>query len=137
MQRLNPPPNWPTPPDGWTPPPGWQPDPAWGPPPEGWQLWLPDEDGPARRRQDAFRPVGIVAGALLVVLLLAQAVLGIFSAQAAGSAVGSVLLPWLIVSLAVRYSRREWPWWAIVAVFFGVWILLRLLSAAGQAAGGG
>lgn len=135
MQRLNPPPNWPAPPAGWTPPPGWQPDPAWGPPPEGWDLWVPDDDGARRGRQAAFGPVGIVAGALFVVLLLAQAALGIFSAQATGSALGSVLLPWLIVSLAVRYSRREWRWWAIIAVFFGVWVVLRLVSAAGQAAG--
>lgn len=42
--RFNPPPGWPQPPAGWTPPPSWKPDPAWPPMPEGWQLWLPDED---------------------------------------------------------------------------------------------
>lgn len=42
--RFNPPPGWPQPPAGWVPPPGWKPDPAWPPMPEGWQLWLPDED---------------------------------------------------------------------------------------------
>ncbi|GCD19182.1 hypothetical protein ACFO3K_13375 [Cellulomonas algicola] len=136
MQRLNPPPNWPAPPAGWTPPSGWQPDPAWGPPPAGWDLWVSDDGGTRRDRQAAFGPVGIVAGALVVVLVLAQAALGIFSARAMGSAVGSALLPWLIVSLSVRYSRREWRWWAIVLVFFAVWVVLRLVSAAGQAAGG-
>lgn len=44
MMRFNPPPGWPQPPTGWVPPPGWKPDPAWPPMPEGWQLWLPDED---------------------------------------------------------------------------------------------
>lgn len=42
--RLNPPPDWPQPPAGWVPPPGWKPDPAWPDPPDGWQLWLRDED---------------------------------------------------------------------------------------------
>lgn len=43
--RFNPPPSWPQPPAGWTPPPGWQPDLASLPPvPQGWQLWLPDDD---------------------------------------------------------------------------------------------
>ncbi len=42
--RFNPPPGWPQPPAGWVPPPDWKPDPAWPPMPEGWQLWLPDED---------------------------------------------------------------------------------------------
>lgn len=42
--RFNPPPGWPQPPAGWVPPPGWKPDPGWPPMPEGWQLWLPDED---------------------------------------------------------------------------------------------
>jgi len=42
--RFNPPPDWPQPPAGWVPPPGWKPDPAWPDPPDGWQLWLRDED---------------------------------------------------------------------------------------------
>lgn len=42
--RFNPPPGWPQPPAGWAPPSDWKPDPAWPPMPEGWQLWLPDED---------------------------------------------------------------------------------------------
>jgi hypothetical protein len=42
--RFNPPPNWPKPPAGWSPPPGWAPDSAWPSPPDGWHLWLPDED---------------------------------------------------------------------------------------------
>lgn len=42
--RFNPPPDWPRPPAGWVPPPDWKPDPAWPPMPEGWQLWLPEED---------------------------------------------------------------------------------------------
>lgn len=42
--RFNPPPGWPQPPASWVPPPDWKPDPAWPPMPEGWQLWLPDED---------------------------------------------------------------------------------------------
>ncbi|KAA9393275.1 hypothetical protein FCK90_12870 [Kocuria coralli] len=46
-RTFNPPPNWPKPPEGWEPPPGWQPDPAWGPAPEGWQVWLDDEQAPA------------------------------------------------------------------------------------------
>jgi hypothetical protein len=44
--RFNSPPGWPTPPAGWAPPAGWKPDPAWPAPPEGWQLWVPDLDGP-------------------------------------------------------------------------------------------
>jgi len=44
MMRFNPPPGWPRPPAGWTPPAGWKPDPAWPPMPDGWLLWLPDED---------------------------------------------------------------------------------------------
>lgn len=43
-RKFNPPPNWPKPPEGWQAPPGWQPDPAWGPAPQGWQLWVDDED---------------------------------------------------------------------------------------------
>lgn len=43
-RTFNPPPNWPKPPEGWEAPPGWQPDPAWGPAPQGWQLWVDDED---------------------------------------------------------------------------------------------
>lgn len=42
--RFNSPPGWPQPPSDWTPPPGWKPDPAWPPLPDGWQLWIPDED---------------------------------------------------------------------------------------------
>lgn len=42
--RFNPPPGWPQPPAGWTPPPSWKPDPAWPPMPEGWLLWLPEEE---------------------------------------------------------------------------------------------
>ncbi|WP_172119967.1 hypothetical protein [Actinomyces faecalis] len=45
--RFNPPPNWPAPPEGFVPPPGWQPDPSWGPVPEGWQLWVDEEEGQA------------------------------------------------------------------------------------------
>lgn len=43
-RTFNPPPNWPKPPEGWEPPAGWQPDPAWGPAPEGWELWIDDND---------------------------------------------------------------------------------------------
>lgn len=42
--RFNPPPGWPQPPPGWVPPSGWKPDSAWPAMPEGWQLWLPDDD---------------------------------------------------------------------------------------------
>lgn len=42
--RFHPPPDWPQPPAGWVPPPGWKPDPAWPDPPDGWQLWLRDEN---------------------------------------------------------------------------------------------
>lgn len=42
--RFNSPPGWPTPPPGWTPPAGWRPDAAWPALPEGWELWLADED---------------------------------------------------------------------------------------------
>ncbi len=42
--RFNPPPGWPTPPKGWIPPTGWGPDSSWPAPPDGWQLWLPDDD---------------------------------------------------------------------------------------------
>jgi len=45
--RFNPPPGWPQPPAGWVPPPGWTPDPAWPQLPEGWKLWLPDDNTPA------------------------------------------------------------------------------------------
>jgi Domain of unknown function (DUF4190)/Septum formation len=45
--RLNPAPGWPPVPPGFVPPPGWQPDPAWPPAPPGWQLWVPDDSGPA------------------------------------------------------------------------------------------
>lgn len=52
-KRFNVPPNWPTPPQGWTPEPGWQPDPAWGPAPEGWQLWVEQEETAATPREEA------------------------------------------------------------------------------------
>lgn len=42
--RFNTPPGWPEPPAGWTPPPDWKPDPEWPRMPEGWHLWLQDED---------------------------------------------------------------------------------------------
>jgi hypothetical protein len=44
VMRFNSPPGWPTPPPGWTPPAGWRPDAAWPALPEGWELWLADED---------------------------------------------------------------------------------------------
>jgi WD40 repeat protein len=47
--RFNPPPTWPLPPPGWTPPPGWRPDPRWPSPPNGWRLWI-DDDEPGRQR---------------------------------------------------------------------------------------
>lgn len=51
--RFNPPPNWPQPPAGWQPPQGWKPDPAWGPAPEGWQLWVNDDQPAASPRPAA------------------------------------------------------------------------------------
>jgi hypothetical protein len=40
---FNPPPGWPRPPANWTPPAGWTPDPSWPPAPQGWVLWLDDD----------------------------------------------------------------------------------------------
>lgn len=45
--RFNSPPGWPQPPAGWTPPPDWEPNPAWPPMPQGWRLWLHDEEASA------------------------------------------------------------------------------------------
>ncbi len=45
--KYNPPPGWPQPPAGWTPPADWRADPSWPPMPDGWVLWLPDEDASA------------------------------------------------------------------------------------------
>jgi hypothetical protein len=42
--RFNPPPGWPTPPRGWLPPAGWVPDASWPTPPDGWQLFIHDDD---------------------------------------------------------------------------------------------
>jgi Domain of unknown function (DUF4190)/Septum formation len=52
--RFNPPPDWPQVPAGFAPPPGWQPDPAWPPVPAGWDLWVPDDGGPARTQAAPF-----------------------------------------------------------------------------------
>ena len=53
MARFNAPPDWPTPPLGWTPPDGWRPSATWPAPPEGWELWLPDEDESAQAPEPA------------------------------------------------------------------------------------
>jgi len=58
--RLNPPPGWPLPPPGWSPPPGWTPDPSWPPAPQGWVLWVEDEQPeaasqPGSRLDDVLR----------------------------------------------------------------------------------
>ena len=51
--RFNSPPGWPTPPAGWTPPPDWNPDSSWPAPPDGWQLWVSDDDAAAEQEQAA------------------------------------------------------------------------------------
>ncbi len=136
VPRLNPPPNWPAPPPGWEPPPGWTPDPAWGPPPTGWQLWLPDPRDGRRANRDAFARVGIVAAAVLVAVMIAQAAMGIFSAYNAGSAFGGALVPWLVVSLAAFLTRRRWNWWAIVGAYLGAWLFFSVVGALGRLGGG-
>ena len=42
--RYNPPPSWPAPPRGWTPTPDWTPPAGFPPLPEGWELWVDDDD---------------------------------------------------------------------------------------------
>lgn len=45
MWRFNPPPGWPPPPPEWVPPPGWKIPPGMPPVPEGWQWWVPADQG--------------------------------------------------------------------------------------------
>lgn len=57
--KFNPPPGWPLPP-GWSPPSGWTPDPSWPPAPQGWVLWVEDEEPgaasqPGSRLDDVLR----------------------------------------------------------------------------------
>ena len=54
MPTFNPPPNWPQPPENWSPPAGWRPDPAWGPAPEGWQLWVEEQQPTPNREKRIF-----------------------------------------------------------------------------------
>lgn len=51
--RFNPPPNWPQPRPGWSPPPGWKPDPSWPQPPQGWQVWIAEDEFPTSRYRGA------------------------------------------------------------------------------------
>lgn len=44
--RFNPAPGWPSPPAGWIPPAGWKPDASWPTAPEGWPLWVDDQQDP-------------------------------------------------------------------------------------------
>ena len=78
----------------------------------------------------------MVAGAVAVLVLLAQVAVGIFSARNAGSAFGSALVPWLIVSLIAFYSSKRWHWGVVVGTYLGAWLVLSLMSVAGRAAGG-
>lgn len=135
MTRFNPPPNWPAPPPGWAPTPDWRPDPAWGPPPTGWQLWTPEPGDGRRANGTAFAKVGVVAGAIVVAVALAQVSMGVFTARNLGFALGSALFPWLVVSLIVFFSRIRWNWFAIVGAYAGVWLILNFLRVAGQLAG--
>ncbi|HEY3436288.1 MAG TPA: hypothetical protein VGK35_01255 [Actinotalea sp.] len=135
MPRLNPPPNWPTPPTGWTPPAGWEPDPAWGAPPAGWTLWLPEPGDGRRANRTAFGRVGIVAGATWLVVLIVQIALGVASGFNVGSAFGSLLVPWLAVSLVAFFWRKRWNWFAVVGVFLAAWLVLSLVSTAGRLGG--
>jgi hypothetical protein len=61
-KTYNPPPDWPAPPEGWRPPKGWKPDPAWGPPPDGWQLWLTEDDHTRTRIRERIASASANAG---------------------------------------------------------------------------
>ncbi|WP_211374206.1 hypothetical protein [Cellulomonas fimi] len=135
MPRYNAPPNWPAPPPGWAPAPDWRPDPAWGPPPAGWQLWLPEPGDGQRANRTIFGRVGIVAGAVWLAVMLAQAALGVMSARSIGAAFGSALFPWLLVSLVAFFRPKRWSWLAVVGVYLGTWLVLNVMSAMGRLAG--
>lgn len=59
--RFNPPPGWPKPRPGWTPPPNWAPPAEWPEAPEGWQLWVADEE-PSREVEERAAPLVPVSG---------------------------------------------------------------------------
>jgi hypothetical protein len=131
MPTFNPPPNWPAPPTGWVPPAGWQPDPAWGPPPVGWPLWLPDELG-GRPNRNAFLRVGVLAGVTYLALVVVLLTTGPASPYGMGVIMGRLLFPWLIASLIGFFARRPWGWRPYVGWFFGLFLVLGMMSAAGQ-----
>ena len=96
---------------------------------------MPSPGEGRRTNPAAFGQVGVVAGVLYVVVLLAQVGLGSFSAYDAGAAFGASLVPWLIVSLLVLLTRPRWSWFAIAGAYLGVWLVLNLLSTLGRIAG--
>lgn len=72
--RFNPPPNWESIRPGWTPPQGWQPDETYPPIPDGWQIWVEeDEEDPSRRK------TAIVVGAIVAIAIAVAIVLWIVS----------------------------------------------------------
>ncbi|KGM12914.1 hypothetical protein N869_00905 [Cellulomonas bogoriensis 69B4 = DSM 16987] len=76
--------------------------------------------------------MGVVAGAVLLAVTLAQVALGVFSAYNLGHSLSSTIVPWVIVSCIVFFARRRWGWWAIIGTYLGMWLLISIMGATGR-----
>ena len=81
------PPGWPPPPPGWSPPPGWGLDPSWPPPPPDWVWWrlVPT---PGNRRGVAAKVLLGVAGAVVGLIALGAAMVGLMTLMGFGDPAG-------------------------------------------------
>lgn len=116
--------------------------PRLGAAPPGWQLMVPEprdkqradtaspRDG-RRANSAAFGRVGVIAIAVVIALTITQGAMGDFSSRNVGFALGSAFLPWLLVSVAVFFSRRRWSWLAIAGTYLVVALLVAVLRSAG------
>lgn len=87
----------------------------------------------SRRRpnRDAFLRSGVVALILFGVLcLIAFLGIGELPPELAGRFLGSALLPFLVVSVIARLSRRRWGWAKHALVLLPVFILFAAISQA-------
>lgn len=93
----------------------------------------PAEPVAERRRpnRDAFLRSGVIALILLGVLcLIAFLGIGELPPELAGRFFGSALLPFLVVSVIARLSRRRWGWAKHALVLLPVFILFVAISQA-------
>lgn len=84
-----------------------------------------------RPNRDAFLRSGVIALILFGVLgLIAFLGIGELPPGLAGRFLGSTILPFLVVSVIARLSRRRWGWVKHALVFLPVFILFLAISQA-------